>query len=145
MADSIFQNARSNLSSQLFGGAEIATRQLGEFATGGGRFDPDVLEAMRLRLFGQAQGQFTQGLSSLAMNEAQFGLQQDQLQLQRDMFEAEKQAGKTNIWDIVGGVSGLLPGVGSLFQGISALRGLGGGGGKSDISGLLTSLSRLDD
>ena len=128
-----FAAQRQNLIPQLFRQA----MNFGQSGVGGlssqGSFDPNLAESIRNRAFGQAINAGSMGLTNLAGQEAGFlenqrqfdlqhQMQQAMLQLQRDMFDAEKKAGKTNIWDIVGGIGGLLPGVGSIFQGVNAFR-----------------------
>ena len=128
-----FSAQRQMLMPQLFRQA----MNFGQTGAGGlssrGIFDPNLAEAMRNQAFGQAINAGSMGLTNLAGQEAgwlenrrqfdeQMSFNEAQLQLQRDMFNAEKRAGKTNIWDVVGGIGGLLPGVGSIFQGLGALR-----------------------
>ena len=140
--------------SQTLGGR--LSRQAGLFGDqqqqamlSGGRFDPALAAAQRGRAFGGAQTAFSEGLGNIAGQQAQFqehqrqfnlgeesrrfglGLQGEELSLQERMFQAEQEAAKSNWLDTAIGIGGLLPGVGSVFQGVGALRdsGLWGGGG----------------
>ena len=147
-----FAAQRQNLIPQLFRQA----MNFGQSGVGGlssqGSFDPNLAESIRNRAFGQAINAGSMGLTNLAGQEAGFlenqrqfdlqhQMQQAMLQLQRDMFDAEKRAGKTNIWDIVGGIGGLLPGVGSIMQGAGMMEKAGlwekifGGGGSGSGGG----------
>ena len=111
-----FQIARQQLPAQLFGQANIFGQQGASFlsSTEGG-FDPNLAQSLRNLSIGQAQTSLGGSLAALAGQEARFKLQQD-------MFNAEKKAGKTNIWDIISGVASFIPGVGAVMNGYAALK-----------------------
>jgi len=142
-----FASQRQMLMPQLFRQA----MNFGQTGMGGmmsrGGFDPNLAEAMRNAAFGQAISAGSMGLTNLAGQEAQWGegkrqfniqadLQQQQMDLQRAMFEAEKKAGKTGILDWVGAIGGLLPGVGSIFGAFNML------GQNKNISSMLAMMQQ---
>ena len=143
-----FQQLRQNLPGQIFGAAGAFGQQFEQSLAGTGRFDPNIAQSIRNRLFGQASTALSTGFADLTArqglfqeNQRQFdlGFAENQRQfditseLQRAIFEAEKKAGKTNIWDVVTGIGGLLPGIGSIFTGLSAAK----------KTGLLSDLANL--
>jgi len=137
MATNPFQTARQQIPQQLLGQAEVFGQQGASFLSSTGSFDPNIEQALRTQNIGQAQTGIGAALSNLAGQEANFFEDQrrfdEQIGLQREIFEAEKKAGEPNIWDIITGVGSFLPGVGSVFQGINALRQTGmfnSGGGE---------------
>ena len=121
-----FQQLRQNLPGQIFGAAGAFGQQFEQNLAGTGRFDPNIAQSIRNRLFGQASTALSTGFADLTARQGLFQENQRQFditsELQRAIFEAEKKAGKTNIWDVVTGIGGLLPGVGSIFQGLGALK-----------------------
>lgn len=135
-----FARLSQTLGGTLFRNAGVFSDQQQQALLSGGRFDPALAASQRGRAFGQASSSLSSGLSGLAAQEAEFLEQQrrfnlDQetqrygLGLQGEMIRAEQEAAKPNWLDTVVGIGGLLPGIGSIFQGIGALKGIGGAGG----------------
>ena len=122
-----FQIARQQLPAQLFGQANIFGQQGASFlsSTEGG-FDPNLAQSLRNLSIGQAQTSLGGSLADLAGQEARFNENQRQFDLnfglQQDMFNAEKKAGKTNIWDIISGVASFGSGVGAVMNGYAVLK-----------------------
>ena len=122
-----FQITRQQLPGQLFGQANIFGQQGASFlsSTEGG-FDPNLAQSLRNLSIGQAQTSLGGSLADLAGQEARFNENQRQFDLnfglQQDMFNAEKKAGKTNIWDIISGVASFGSGVGSVMKGYASLK-----------------------
>ena len=143
-----FASQRQMLMPQLFRQA----MNFGQTGMGGmmsrGGFDPNLAEAMRNAAFGQAISAGSMGLTNLAGQEAQWGegkrqfniqadLQQQQMDLQRAMFEAEKKAGKTNIFDwIAGGGTGLI-GLAEFISALSKNKNASDKGGDNDMMRML--------
>ena len=86
-----------------------------------------------LREFQEQQRQFNVGEESSRF------FQGANLSLQERMFQAEQKAAKPNFMDTLMGIGGLLPGVGSVFQGVGALRNSGLFGGETKQQEDLTS------
>jgi len=146
MALTPFSAQRQMLMPQLFRQAMSFGQTGAGFLSSRGMFDPNLAQSMRNAAFGQAIQGGAIGLANLAGQEANWlenvrqfnekmAFSREQLALQQAMFEAQKQAAKTNIWDVVGGIGGLLPGVGSIFSGVAALRKAGFWGGPGDDDG----------
>jgi hypothetical protein len=134
MPYSPFNLQRDMMGLRLFRGAGVFGQQSGGFLSASGQFDPNLEQSMRNRAYGQATEGLGLGLAQMASDEANWMQQEEQLKLQREMFQAQKDAAKDNVWDYVKGIGSFLPGVGSIFKGLAAMKYTGMFGGKGDSS-----------
>ena len=104
-----FPQVQLDLMSNLTRQAGIFGGQGGQFLTAGGRYDPNLAEALKMRAMGGAQQAYASALPQLQLGEASFREGQYQFDVNAFLASAEIEAGQENIYDVLSSAAQFLP------------------------------------